>query len=110
MQTTPNSYPDNPASGFAYLRSDSDQVNCTVWVRRDFSRGCDIRITSYSPDQFSIARMSSELYTMEEYCALGHKECKEDEFNNAFIEASAWLLYNTSKMKRRSGRQNKKIA
>lgn len=85
-----------PRDGVVYLMSENEQNNCVVWVRRNWESGFDIRITDYKKGQFSIARISSDLYSIGEYIALGHKVCDEDDFNNAMIEASRWILYNTA--------------
>jgi len=80
--------------GIIYLRSSSECSGATVWIKRDLDISFDIKITDYRKGQFSIVRMSSNLYPKEELFALGHEVIEEDDFNNAFIAASRWILYN----------------
>jgi hypothetical protein len=92
--------PEEGGVGTIYLKSTSE-TNGTVWVRRDWSAGFDLRITDYGKGQFSIARVRTDLYTLNEYMNLGHHPCDEDEFNNMLIEVSNWLLYNSAKQPRK---------
>jgi hypothetical protein len=85
---------DIPRKGIIYLKSDSEQQNTTVWVKRDWDQGFDVRVSEYGLGQFSILRSKSTLYLVEELAAMGHELSDEDEFNNAFIDAASWILYN----------------
>lgn len=82
-------------TGVVYLKSNSEQQGAVVWVKRDFDAGFDIRVSEYGHGQFSILRNKSSLYLLEELSAMGHTITDENDFNNAFIDAASWILYNT---------------
>ena len=85
---------DIPRSGIVYLKSDSEQQGTTVWVKRNWDEGFDVRVSDYGTGQFSILRNKSTLYLIDELVAMGHVVVDEDEFNNAFIDAASWILHN----------------
>lgn len=85
---------DIPRKGIVYLKSDSEQQNTTVFVKRNWDEGYDIRVSDYGTGQFSILRSKSTLYLIDELIAMGHSVIDEDEFNNAFIDAASWILHN----------------
>lgn len=85
---------DIPRKGIVYLKSDSEQQNTTVWVKRDWDEGYDVRVSDYGTGQFSILRSKSTLYLIDELVAMGHAIIDENEFNNAFIDAASWILHN----------------
>ena len=77
---------DIPRSGIVYLKSDSEQQNTTVWIKRNWDEGFDVRVSDYGTGQFSILRSRITLYLIDELIAMGHDVIDEDEFNNAFIK------------------------
>lgn len=85
---------DIPRSGVVYLKSDSEQQGTTVWVKRNWDDGYDVRVSDYGNGQFSILRSKSTLYLIDELVAMGHTIIDEDEFNNSFIDAASWILHN----------------
>lgn len=85
---------DIPRKGIVYLKSDSEQQGTTVWVKRDWDEGFDVRVSDYGTGQFSILRSKSTLYLIDELVAMGHTITDEDDFNNAFIDAASWILHN----------------
>lgn len=80
-------------SGVIYLKSVDDKSSS--YLRRDWDKDEDLRVSDYGQGEFSIIKTGTEYYSMSELRVLGFIPSNEDEFNNHFLEAVSWILYNS---------------
>jgi hypothetical protein len=80
-------------SGVIYLKSIEEKSSS--YLRRDWDKDEDLRVSDYGQGEFSLIKTSTSYYSMSELRVLGFIPSNEDEFNNYFLEAVSWILYNT---------------
>jgi hypothetical protein len=80
-------------SGVIYLKSVDEKSSS--YLRRDWDKDEDLRVSDYGKGEFSIIKTTTKYYTMSELRVLGFTQSNENEFNNYFLDAVSWILYNT---------------